>query len=136
MVSWLEKPGQSIGWQIIQSSDEKKMCKYLPPGNIMELYHHYVSTRQLLGVSLASFAPKLISIMNQKHHSVSLAYHCACLPFLSLHLTRYSTFKRVYMAKWQDVLKFRAKTLTLGSTNPWSADFAVMCLDVWEKLSN
>ena len=35
----------------------------------MELYHHYVSTRQLLGVSLSSFAPKLISILYQKHPS-------------------------------------------------------------------
>lgn len=48
-----------MAWQVIQAKDEKKLTKYLPPGNLTELYQHYVATRQLLGASVSSSDPKL-----------------------------------------------------------------------------
>ena len=59
LISWLEKPGRSMAWQVIQAKDDKKLTKYLPPGNLTELYQHYVATRQLLGASVSSSDPKL-----------------------------------------------------------------------------
>ena len=36
---------------------QKKLTKYLPPGNVMELYHHYVATRLLIGAKVSSSKP-------------------------------------------------------------------------------
>lgn len=40
--------------QLIQGNDEKKVAKFLPPGNVQELYQHYAATRQLIGAKLVS----------------------------------------------------------------------------------
>lgn len=48
-----------MAWQVIQAKDEKKLTKYLPPGNLTELYQHYVATRQLLAASVSSSDPEL-----------------------------------------------------------------------------
>ena len=58
LTSWLDRPGKSAGLQLV-NEDEKRMCKFLPPGNLAELYQHYASTRQLLGVKISSFTPQL-----------------------------------------------------------------------------
>ncbi|CAK8999029.1 unnamed protein product [Durusdinium trenchii] len=42
LTSWLERPGKSVAFQIIHWQDSKKLVKYLPPGNLKELYQHYV----------------------------------------------------------------------------------------------
>lgn len=60
LASWVQKPGRSIALQFL-SKGEDKMAKFLPPGNIMELYQHYASTRQLLGVDQVSSVPELFS---------------------------------------------------------------------------
>lgn len=60
LVSWLEKPGQSSAFQLVNPSDDKKMTKFLPPGNVMQLYQHYSSTCRLLGVKLVSSLSQLI----------------------------------------------------------------------------
>ena len=59
LTSWLEKPGRSMAWQVLQSNNQKKLTKYLPPGNLMGLYHHYAATRQLLAAKILSSNPKL-----------------------------------------------------------------------------
>lgn len=51
---WLEKPGTSMAWQVVQARDATKLVKYLPPGNLMELYQHYAATRQLLNAKASS----------------------------------------------------------------------------------
>ena len=55
--SWLEKPGKSMALQVLSGPTEKKLTKYLPPGNVMELYHHYVATRLLIGARVSSSKP-------------------------------------------------------------------------------
>jgi len=61
LTSWLDRPGKSAGLQLV-NEDEKRMCKFLPPGNLAELYQHYASTRQLLGVKISSFTPQLFHL--------------------------------------------------------------------------
>ena len=65
LASWLEKPGRSMAWQVLQSTNHKKLTKFLPPGNLMELYQHYAATRQLLAAKVLSSTPKLF--LKQKH---------------------------------------------------------------------
>ena len=36
------------------SPNESLICKYLPPGNVMELFEHYKSTQKLLGAHSVS----------------------------------------------------------------------------------
>ena len=55
LTSWLERPGKSVAFQIIHWQDSKKLVKYLPPGNLKELYQHYASSRSLLGLKSSSF---------------------------------------------------------------------------------
>lgn len=59
LTTWLEKPGKSMALQILQSQDQKKLTKFLPPGTLIELYQHYTATRQLLGAHVSSSSPKL-----------------------------------------------------------------------------
>lgn len=59
LVTWLERPGQSMAWQVLQGKNTKKLTKYLPPGNLVSLYQHYVATRQLLGAHISSSKSKL-----------------------------------------------------------------------------
>lgn len=63
--------------QLLQGSDSKKVCKYLPPVNLHETYEHYAATLQLAGHKLVSF----------------------------------STFCRVFCARWADVLKYRDRSI-------------------------
>ena len=56
LVTWLEKPGLGTALQLIQQpGDEKKMAKYLPPGTVSDLFHHYEAARQLIGAKSVSF---------------------------------------------------------------------------------
>lgn len=55
LASWLDKPGSSMAWQLLQGKDTKQMCKFLPPGNVQELYQHYVASRQIMGSSMVSY---------------------------------------------------------------------------------
>ena len=55
LASWLVKSESSIAWQMFLGEDEKKMTKFLPPGNVQELYHHYAATRQLIGSKASSY---------------------------------------------------------------------------------
>ena len=64
LASWVQKPGRSIALQFL-SKGEAKMTKFLPPGNIMELYQHYASTRQLLGVDQVSSVSELFPIVSK-----------------------------------------------------------------------
>ena len=51
---WLDKPGQGGSlWQCVEPSS-KKLCKYLPPGTVADLYEHYQATRQLFGAVAVS----------------------------------------------------------------------------------
>lgn len=49
LITWLEKPALSTALQLLQPNDSKKMTKYLPPGTVMDLFHQYAATRDLLG---------------------------------------------------------------------------------------
>ena len=60
LASWVEKPGRTVALDFMSKGDEK-MTKYLAPGNIMSLYQHYASSRQLLGSNHVSSDPKLFS---------------------------------------------------------------------------
>ena len=60
LASWLEKPGTSTSWKLVDTEGKKKMTKYLPPGNLQELYQHYAASRELLGVKAASPVSQLI----------------------------------------------------------------------------
>ena len=56
LVTWLEKPGLGTALQLIQQpGDDKKMAKYLPPGSISDLFHHYQAARTLTGAKSVSF---------------------------------------------------------------------------------
>ena len=48
LATWLEKPDLTSTLQLLQSSDSKKMTKFLPPGTVMDLFQQYASTRDLL----------------------------------------------------------------------------------------
>lgn len=50
---WLDRPGKGPGWQLLDPS-EKKVCKYLPPGTVSDLYEHYQATRHLFGAAVVS----------------------------------------------------------------------------------
>ena len=50
---WMDRPGQGTAWQCLNSSG-KKVCKYLPPGTVADLYEHYQATRHLFGAAVAS----------------------------------------------------------------------------------
>lgn len=119
LASWLEKPGRSMAWQVLQSTNHKKLTKYLPPGNLMELYQHYAATRQLLAAKVLSSTPKLF--LKQKHSFIDTIWWFPgsntdpiCPQSLSAWPAfRYSTFARVCNQRWSDVLKFREKNLLL-----------------------
>lgn len=52
---WLDRPGQGGSlWQCVEPSS-RKMCKYLPPGTVADLYEHYQATRQLFGAAAVSY---------------------------------------------------------------------------------
>ena len=106
LVTWLEKPGSGPAWQLLQLQDKKKLVKYLPPGNVQELYQHYGSTRKLLGVKPVSCCPKLCA---------THVFACCSQMRSSCPAPSYSTFARVYNQRWKDVLRFRDKSLFLGS---------------------
>lgn len=56
LISWLEKPGLGTALQLIQQpTDSKKMTKYLAPGTIADLFHHYESARKLIGAKSVSY---------------------------------------------------------------------------------
>ena len=50
---WMDRPGQGAAWQCLNSSG-KKICKYLPPGTVADLYEHYQATRHLFGAAVVS----------------------------------------------------------------------------------
>lgn len=54
LASWLERPGASMGWQALHPHDQHKLVKWLPPGNLSQLYEHYTATRQLVGAKTSS----------------------------------------------------------------------------------
>lgn len=54
--TWLEKPSLSTALQLLNSSDGKKMTKFLPPGSLAELFEQYRSTRTLLQADSVSYS--------------------------------------------------------------------------------
>ena len=55
MADWLDSRGMGPEWDLLSKDQNKKVCKYLDPGCINDLYQHYLGCRQMLGAPAVSF---------------------------------------------------------------------------------
>ena len=104
LITWLQKPGQSVALQLIQWEDSKKLTKYLPPGNVMELFSHYAATQKLIGAS----------------HCSSIGFATVCLWWVKLYKCHWAC---KFFPNWKPlalnrsgILRFPASTLRGGRT--------------------
>ena len=86
--------------------------KYLPPGTVMDLFEHYKSTQTMLGCHCVAHLViiRMRSFLFWKHAYVYFLSWKHKLLLNILHC-RYGTFLDVYKRRWQDILRFRQKTL-------------------------
>ena len=50
---WLEGPGHNAVWTLL--SPARLVVRWLPPGNVKDLYTEYVATQSLIGTSVVSY---------------------------------------------------------------------------------
>ena len=88
MREWLDSPGKGPIWDMVAS--EKKVAKFLDPGTVSDLYHHYVATRQMWGAAAVS-CPDICSA------PVSFFQGMLCGSFQSLHASAHQPAKVWYL---------------------------------------
>ena len=91
--------------------------KFLPPGNVMELFEEYKATQQMLGGKPVSYLT--LDSIKRVFYGPYTVYGCfpksKCLLYFGTprvyRCFRYTTFNHVYKERWQDILRFRSQSL-------------------------
>ena len=54
VADWLDASGMGPEWDLLSKDQNKKICKYLDPGCVNDLFQHYLGCRQSLGAAAVS----------------------------------------------------------------------------------
>ena len=55
MADWLNSTRRGPAWSMLHCDEGRRICKYLDPGTVNDLYQHYLTTRMMTAASAVSY---------------------------------------------------------------------------------